>query len=65
MERIKRFVLDESATAEASSTVIMVAAVGLLLAAGLVIYYGAMNTFFGNVGDKMEDYGGTWGNGLS
>ena len=64
MERIKRFVLDESATAEASSTVIMIAAVGLLLAVGLVIYYGAMNTFFGDVSSQMEQYGSTWGSGF-
>jgi Flp pilus assembly pilin Flp len=57
MERIKRFWLDESATAEASSTVIMIAFVGLLLAAGFAVYYGAMNTFFNTVGGKMENYG--------
>jgi Flp pilus assembly pilin Flp len=60
MERIKRFWSDESATAEASSTVIMIAFVGLLLAAGLFIYYDAMNTFFSTVGGKMENYADGW-----
>ena len=40
MERIKRFLLDETATAEATSTVVMIAAVGVLLACGLGIWYG-------------------------
>jgi hypothetical protein len=61
MERIKHFLLDEAATAEASSTVIMIAAVGLLLAAGLVIYYSAANLFFSNVGTEINQMGTGWG----
>ena len=50
MERIKRFMLDETATAEATSTVVMIAAVGLMLALGLAAYYGGLNGFFNTVG---------------
>jgi hypothetical protein len=46
MERIKRFFLDEAATAEATSTVVMIAAAGVLLAAGLGAWYtGLLNVF--------------------
>lgn len=38
MNSIKRFFRDETATAEATSTVIMIAAVGVLLAARLVVW---------------------------
>ena len=55
MERIKRFFWDEAATAEATSTVIMIAAVGILLAAGLIVWYNsgitpALTTAGTNVG---------------
>lgn len=40
MKRIKKFLLDDSGTAEATSTVIMIAAVGILLATGLIAWYG-------------------------
>jgi hypothetical protein len=56
MERIKRFLLDETATAEATSTVIMVAGVGILLGAALALYYGAVNTFFSSAGTAAKDY---------
>ena len=55
MERIKRFFLDESATAEATSTVIMIAAVGILLAAGLIIWYGKLSDFFDSAGSNIVD----------
>jgi hypothetical protein len=51
----KGFWPDESATAQASSVVIMVALVGLLLAAGVVIYYTAVNGFFTGTGGAMEN----------
>ena len=54
MERIKRFLLDESATAEATSTVIMIAAVGTLLAAGLYVWYTGMTTAFTTAGGKVQ-----------
>jgi Flp pilus assembly pilin Flp len=46
MNGLRRFFRDEAATAEASSTVIMIAAVGILLAAGLVVWYGGIKSFF-------------------
>jgi hypothetical protein len=57
MERIKRFFLEDSATAEGTSVVIMVAAVLILFGAGLAVYYGAINTFFDNTTETIETYG--------
>ena len=54
MERIKRFLRDETATAEATSTVIMIAAVGTLLAAGLIAWYGGVETAFTTAGTKAQ-----------
>ena len=60
MERLRRFLSNESATAEASSTVIMVAGVGLLASAGFLVYYGYMHNFFGNIGGKMSELSSNW-----
>ena len=60
MERIKRFFRDEAATAEATSTVIMIAAVGLLLAAGLGIWYTGISTFFTNASGQIENGSTGW-----
>ena len=54
MERIKRFLLDDSGTAEATSTIIMIAAAGVLLAAGLILWYGGVNTAFSTAGTKAS-----------
>ena len=54
MERIKKFFWDDKATAEATSTVIMVAAVGILLAAGLGLYYGGIQGFFTDTATQFE-----------
>ena len=54
MERIKRFLLDDSATAEATSTVVMIAAVGILLAAGLIVWYGQLEGFFSTAGGNLQ-----------
>jgi hypothetical protein len=59
----KGFWQDESATAEASSTVIMVAFVGLLVSAGITLYYTAMNGFFARVGGVIETLGVYWSGG--
>ena len=56
MERIKRFLLDERATSEAVSEVIMIACVGAILSVGLLAYYGAFNTFFNTVSSKVSAY---------
>ncbi len=47
MERIKRFLKDESGSAEAASSVILIAGVGGLLAVAILAYYGAISAFFG------------------
>jgi hypothetical protein len=49
MERIKRFLLDETASSEAASSVLLIAGVGTLLLVGVMAYYGAMNAFFDKV----------------
>ncbi|MDI6813660.1 MAG: hypothetical protein QME75_15980 [Deltaproteobacteria bacterium] len=54
MQRIKHFLVDDSATAEVTSTVIMIAAVGLLLAAGLYVWYGYLNNFFSTAGANAQ-----------
>ena len=46
LERIKRFWKDDSGTAEATSSVVLIAAVGILLGAGMLLYYGGINDFF-------------------
>ena len=46
MERIKRFLLEERASSEAASSVMLIAGVGTILAVGVIGYYGAMNGFF-------------------
>lgn len=55
MEKIKRFLMDESATAEATSTVIMIAAVGILLAAGLIVWYENIEGFFNTAGGNIQN----------
>jgi Flp pilus assembly pilin Flp len=47
METIKRFFKDEAGTAEATSTVVMIAGAGILLAAGLTTWYTGLDTVFG------------------
>jgi hypothetical protein len=54
VERIKRFLWEDSGTAEATSTVIMIAAVGILLAAGLIAWYTGLNTAFQTGSTKVE-----------
>lgn len=58
MQRIKQFLLDDAATAEVTSTVIMIAAVGILLAAGLAVWYGHIEGFFDTAGTKAQDAAG-------
>lgn len=56
MERIKRFLLDESGSSEAVSSVILIAAAGLLLTAGIGIYYGAFTTFFNSAAGTISGW---------
>lgn len=58
MKRIKKFLVDDSATAEATSTVIMIAAVGILLAAGLIVWYGKLQGFFDTAGTNIQNAAG-------
>jgi hypothetical protein len=50
MESIKRFLLEERASSEAVSSVVLIAFAAILLSAGLGVYWGAFNTFFNGVG---------------
>jgi len=56
MEKIKKFLLDDSGTAEATTVIIFIAAAGILLAAGLVIYCRGANSFFTSAGGAMDAY---------
>ena len=60
MNSIKRFFRDEAATAEATSTVIMIAAVGLLLAAGLGIWYSGISSFFTGASQQTAGMAEKW-----
>ena len=60
MERIKRFFWDDRATAEATSTVIMIASVGLLLAAGLITWYGGIQDFFNGAAGQVTAGNENW-----
>ena len=60
MNSIRKFFVDESGTAEATSTVIMIAAVGILLAAGLITWYGNLQSFFDTAGSKLQDGAKGW-----
>jgi Flp pilus assembly pilin Flp len=61
MKRIKKFWKDESGTAEATSSVILIAAVGILLGAALVTYYGGVEGFFTSASNAYTSYGGNMG----
>ena len=60
MERIKRFLLDDTATAEATSTVVMIAGAGILLAAALTVWYGGLSTIFTSYSGKMDSWAGSF-----
>jgi len=54
MDGLRRFFRDEAATAEAASTVIMIAAVGILLAAVLISWYTGLHTSFNTAGSDVS-----------
>ena len=54
MNGLRRFFREEMATAELTSMVVMIAAVGILLAAGLVIWYGALNGSFNTMANTVD-----------
>jgi hypothetical protein len=53
MNGLRRFFRDEEATAEATSTVVMIAAVGILLAAGLIAWYSGVQNAFTTAGTQI------------
>ena len=61
MERIKKFLKDDSGTAEATSSVVLIAAVGILLGAGIALYYAGITTFFTDAQTVATGYGGRMG----
>jgi hypothetical protein len=54
MSSIKRSFADDLDTAGATSMVILLAGVGLLLAAGLIVWYGSLHGFFNTAGFKIS-----------
>ncbi len=52
MESIKRFLVEDSGSSEAVSSIVLIGAAALLLSAALLLYWAGFNTFF----DKMA----TW-----
>lgn len=54
MERIKRFFLDEAASAEMTSSVLLIGAVVIIGAAALVLFWNAINGFFGAVAGWVD-----------
>ncbi len=55
MERIKRFLLEESGSSEAASSVILIAGVGCLLLTAIWLYYTNISTFFNNAAKWIGD----------
>ncbi len=51
---LKKFFQEEAGTAEATSFVIMIAAAGLLLALGLIIWYGDLSNIFQTDGQRVD-----------
>ena len=60
MERIKRFLLDDSATAEMASTVVMVATVGIAGAVAISMWYQQIYNFFSSAGGEMLNWATGW-----
>jgi hypothetical protein len=58
METMKRFLLDDSGTSEATSAIIMIAAAGILLAAGVAIYFAGVNDFCTSAAASVKAYAG-------
>ena len=54
MNGLRRFFREETATAEATSMVVMIATVGILLALGLGVWYGALNGSFNTMANSVN-----------
>lgn len=50
----RRFFREETATAETTAMVVMIAAVGVLLVAGLAVWYGALNGSFNTMANSVN-----------
>lgn len=61
MKRIKRFLLDDSGTAEVTSEVLLIAGVAILVGSALAVYYGYIEGFFNAAGSAAQDYAGRVG----
>ena len=57
MEGIKRFLLEERASSEAVSSVVLISMAAVLLGAGLLIYWGAFNGFFSRMNTWLTGAG--------
>jgi hypothetical protein len=65
MERIKRFFWDDTASAEATSTVLLIGAVSIFLGVALVAWWGYIGGFFSDAGTAMTGLGTRAGAGIS
>jgi hypothetical protein len=64
MERIKRFLIDDTASAEATSTVLLIAATSIFLAGGLVIWWPNIKDFLTGAGGAIKDLAGPATSGI-
>jgi hypothetical protein len=64
MEKMMKFLLDDSGTAESTSTVVMIAFAGIALAAGLTAWYANLSSFFSNAGSGLAAEGSLIPSGL-
>lgn len=60
MERIKKFFVDDAGTAEATSTVVMIAGAGILLSAALTTWYAGVDTILGSFSNAMAGWAGSF-----
>jgi hypothetical protein len=65
MERIKRFFKDETASAEATSTVLLIGAVSIFLGAALLAWWTNIGGFFGTAGTSIGQLGTDANSGIS
>jgi len=56
MEKVKRFLLDDSATAETTAKAIIIASVVFVLAVEIIVWFDVLKGFF-IVGGNLENYG--------
>jgi len=54
MNGLRRFFREETATSEVSSVVIMIAAVGILLTAGMVVWWKGYNAALNTAGSRIN-----------